>query len=60
MNGLYEDNDGIYSMLAPFYDSFNGEIDYKKWAKFIDRIVRNNFFPVMRNTYSTLDAEREI
>ena len=43
MNGLYEDNDGIYSMLAPFYDSFNGEIDYKKWAKFIDRIVRNNF-----------------
>ena len=28
----------IYDLLAPFYDSINSEIDYKKWADFIEKI----------------------
>lgn len=27
----------IYSSLAPFYDEFNGEIDYSAWADFIEK-----------------------
>ncbi len=28
----------IYDLLAPFYDSINADIDYKKWADFIEKI----------------------
>ena len=28
----------IYDLLAPFYDAINAEIDYKKWADFIEEI----------------------
>lgn len=28
----------IYDLLAPFYDAINAEIDYKKWADFIEAI----------------------
>lgn len=28
----------IYDLLAPFYDAINAEIDYEKWADFIERI----------------------
>ncbi len=28
----------IYDLLAPFYDSINSDIDYKKWADFIEKI----------------------
>ena len=28
----------IYDLLAPFYDAINAEIDYKKWADFIEKI----------------------
>ena len=30
----------IYDLLAPFYDSINSDIDYKRWAEFIDKIFR--------------------
>ena len=29
----------IYDLLAPFYDSVNAQIDYSRWADFIDRVV---------------------
>ena len=29
----------IYDFLAPFYDAINAEIDYKKWADFIEKIL---------------------
>ena len=28
----------IYDLLAPFYDAINAEIDYEKWADFIEKI----------------------
>ena len=28
----------IYDLLAPFYDAINADIDYKKWADFIEEI----------------------
>lgn len=30
----------IYDLLAPFYDSINADIDYKKWANFIESILK--------------------
>ena len=30
----------IYDLLAPFYDAINAEIDYKKWADFIEKIFK--------------------
>lgn len=30
----------IYDLLAPFYDAINQEIDYKKWADFIEEIFK--------------------
>ena len=33
----------IYDLLAPFYDMFNGEIDYKSWGDFIDKIICDNY-----------------
>lgn len=30
----------IYDILAPFYDSINSDIDYKKWADFIEKILK--------------------
>ncbi len=33
----------IYDLLAPFYDKFNGEIDYSKWADFIEKIIKKEY-----------------
>ena len=30
----------IYDLLAPFYDAINAEIDYVKWADFIEEIIK--------------------
>ena len=30
----------IYDLLAPFYDAINADIDYKKWADFIENIFK--------------------
>lgn len=30
----------IYDLLAPFYDAINAEIDYEKWADFIEEILK--------------------
>lgn len=30
----------IYDLLAPFYDAINAEIDYVKWADFIEKILK--------------------
>jgi SAM-dependent methyltransferase len=30
----------IYDLLAPFYDAINRDIDYKKWADFIEEIFK--------------------
>ena len=32
----------IYGMLAPFYDAFNGDIDYEAWADFIANILKRH------------------
>jgi len=32
----------IYDLLAPIYDEINGELDYKKWADFIDKTAREH------------------
>ena len=29
----------IYDLLAPFYDAINAEIDYEKWADFVEEIL---------------------
>lgn len=31
----------IYDILAPFYNEINGEIDYKRWADFIESIIKS-------------------
>ena len=28
----------IYDLLAPYYDAINADIDYVKWADFIEKI----------------------
>ncbi len=28
----------IYNILAPFYDAFLGDVDYRKWADFIEKV----------------------
>ena len=33
----------IYDMLAPFYDVFNGDIDYSSWADFIEEIIGREY-----------------
>ena len=33
----------IYDLLAPIYDSINSDIDYSKWADFIEKIISRNF-----------------
>ena len=30
----------IYDLLAPFYDAINADIDYEKWADFIEKILK--------------------
>lgn len=30
----------IYDLLAPFYDAINADIDYNKWADFIENILK--------------------
>ena len=30
----------IYTALAPFYDIFNGEINYAEWADFVEENFR--------------------
>lgn len=34
----------IYTLLAPFYDALNGEIDYEAWADFLEREF-GRYFP---------------
>ena len=33
----------IYDLLAPFYDSVNSDIDYVKWADFIEKIIEREY-----------------
>ncbi len=33
----------IYDLLAPFYDKFNGDIDYSKWADFIEEVIKKEY-----------------
>ena len=33
----------IYDLLAPFYDEFNGDIDYVKWADFIEKVIEKEY-----------------
>ena len=33
----------LYEALAPFYDAFNGDLDYGKWADFIEETFRRYF-----------------
>lgn len=42
----------IYTALAPFYDIFNGEIDYVKWADFVEENFRRF---AARPVHSVLD-----
>ena len=34
----------IYDLLAPFYDEFNGHVDYKPWADFIEKIIKEKYY----------------
>ena len=33
----------IYDLLAPFYDKFNGDINYSEWADFIEKIIEKHY-----------------
>lgn len=33
----------IYDLLAPVYDTINGEIDYSSWADFIEQIIKREY-----------------
>ena len=33
----------IYDLIAPFYDSVNGDIDYSAWADFIEKIIEREY-----------------
>ena len=33
----------LYDILAPFYDKINGELDYSRWADFIEEIVKREY-----------------
>ena len=33
----------IYDLLAPFYDKFNGDINYSEWADFIEKIIEREY-----------------
>ena len=33
----------IYDLLAPFYDEFNGDINYSEWADFIEKIIKKDY-----------------
>ena len=33
----------LYDLLAPFYDKINGELDYVRWADFIEEIVKREY-----------------
>ena len=35
----------IYDLLAPMYDSINGEISYSEWADFYEKIVARDYRP---------------
>ena len=41
----------LYDMLSPVYDRINREIDYCKWADFIEKILENHG---IRNTTEPL------
>ena len=32
----------IYDFLAPFYDAINSDLDYKRWADFIEKIFKDH------------------
>lgn len=33
----------IYGLLAPFYDVFNGDINYSEWADFIESVIQREY-----------------
>ena len=33
----------IYDLLADFYDEINSDLDYVKWADFIEQILKNEY-----------------
>jgi len=33
----------IYGLLAPIYDKVNSDIDYSKWADFIEEVIRREY-----------------
>ncbi len=33
----------IYDLIAPLYDTVNGEIDYSRWADFIEEIIKKEY-----------------
>ncbi len=33
----------IYDLIAPIYDRINGDLDYKKWADFIEKIIEKEY-----------------
>ena len=35
----------IYDLLAPMYDSINGEISYSEWADFYEKIIARDYRP---------------
>ena len=49
----------IYDLLAPIYDSINSDIDYSKWADFIEKILdsyleKNEFKKWCKRNYNKL------
>ena len=33
----------IYDLIAPIYDKVNGDVDYSKWADFIEKIIEKEY-----------------
>ena len=33
----------IYDLIAPIYDKVNGDVDYKEWADFIEKILERDY-----------------
>ena len=33
----------IYDLLAPFYDAINSDVDYTRWADFIEKIIEREY-----------------
>ena len=33
----------IYDLIAPIYDKVNGDVDYKEWADFIEKVIERDY-----------------